>query len=223
MARYDRDILEELADHKARVKRPPTVDGVKGLVIEHAASGFVGTVTTIDTIGVRLRGDDGIQREFRLQTGAFRLKGQRVTLVKPAPGAAAAAKPAAPQQTASGSVAVKHEARVAKGSRLLVEGVHDAELVEKVWGDDLRHEGIVVERLDGLDHLDKFIDGFRPASGRRLGVLVDHLVAGSKEARIVARVAAETGVVTQMGTQTSAEPATSRGVISSRRPRAFSR
>ena len=80
------------------------------------------------------------------------------------------------------------EARVARGSRILVEGVHDAELVEKVWGDDLRIEGVVVERLDGADHLDDEVRAFGPGPGRRLGVLLDHLVAGSKEARLAAAV-----------------------------------
>ena len=44
-------------------------------------------------------------------------------------------------------------ARVARASRIFVEGKHDAELVEKVWGDDLRVEGVVVELLDGVDDL----------------------------------------------------------------------
>ena len=34
-----------------------------------------------------------------------------------------------------------------------MEGRHDAELVEKVWGDDLRHEGVVVLLLEGVDNL----------------------------------------------------------------------
>jgi hypothetical protein len=75
-------------------------------------------------------------------------------------------------------------ARVARASRIWVEGVHDAELVERVWGDDLRVEGIVVERLDGADHLADEVQAFTPGPGRRLGVLLDHLVAGSKEARL---------------------------------------
>jgi hypothetical protein len=79
-------------------------------------------------------------------------------------------------------------ARVARASRILVEGVHDAELVEKVWGDDLRVEGVVVERLDGADHLEAVVAEFAPGPGRRLGVLLDHLVAGSKEARLAAAV-----------------------------------
>ena len=89
--------------------------------------------------------------------------------------------------TASGSVAVAGApARVARAGRLWVEGVHDAELVERVWGDDLRIEGVVVERLDGIDHLGAAIKAFRPGPARKLGVLVDHLVDGSKESRLAA-------------------------------------
>ncbi|RHA44278.1 DUF3097 family protein, partial [Cellulomonas rhizosphaerae] len=77
-------------------------------------------------------------------------------------------------------------ARVARASRIWVEGKHDAELVEKVWGDDLRLEGVVVELLDGVDNLTDALRDFGPGPGRRVGVLVDHLVAGSKESRIAA-------------------------------------
>jgi hypothetical protein len=86
-------------------------------------------------------------------------------------------------------VAVAGErARVARAGRILVEGVHDAELVEHVWGDDLRVEGVVVERLDGADHLADVVRAFDPGPGRRLGVLLDHLVPGSKEARVAEQV-----------------------------------
>jgi hypothetical protein len=77
---------------------------------------------------------------------------------------------------------------VARASRIWVEGVHDAELVEKVWGDDLRVEGVVVERLDGIDHLQERVGDFQPGPDARLGVLVDHLVASSKEARLAATI-----------------------------------
>jgi hypothetical protein len=69
-----------------------------------------------------------------------------------------------------------------------VEGVHDAALVERIWGDDLRIEGVVVEPLDGIDHLVDRVREFGPAPTRRVGVLVDHLVAGSKEARIASQL-----------------------------------
>ena len=69
-----------------------------------------------------------------------------------------------------------------------MEGRHDAELVEKVWGDDLRIEGVVVEYLAGVDDLPSVVREFGPGPDARLGVLVDHLVPGSKESRIAAEV-----------------------------------
>ncbi|MDT5033285.1 MAG: hypothetical protein QOC94_3456 [Actinoplanes sp.] len=66
--------------------------------------------------------------------------------------------------------------------------MHDAALVERIWGDDLRIEGVVVQPLDGIDELAAEVRAFRPGPRRKLGVLVDHLVPGSKESRIVAAV-----------------------------------
>jgi hypothetical protein len=125
----------------------------------------------------------GRHKTFELGPG-FLLEGAPVTLRAPArPGPAAAAR------TASGSVAVPGtKARVARASRIFVEGRHDAELVEKVWGDDLRIEGVVVEYLEGVDDLAAQLDDFRPGPERRVGVLVDHLVPGSKESRIAQAV-----------------------------------
>ena len=78
---------------------------------------------------------------------------------------------------------------MARQSRIYVEGRHDAELVEKVWGDDLRIEGVVVEYLGGVDDLAGHLRDFRPGPERRVGVLVDHLVPGSKESRIADGIA----------------------------------
>jgi hypothetical protein len=121
----------------------------------------------------------GRTRSFPLGPG-FWVDGAPVVLAPPArPG------PERPTRTASGSVAVHGQrARVARGSRIWVEGRHDAELVEKVWGDDLRVEGVVVELLDGVDNLADALADFAPTADRRVGVLVDHLVPGSKERRI---------------------------------------
>jgi len=96
---------------------------------------------------------------------------------------------AAVTRTASGSVAAPaSRARVARASRIYVEGRHDAELVEKIWGDDLRDVGVVVEYLGGIDDLPAIVADFGPGPVRRLGVLVDHLVDGSKESKLAARV-----------------------------------
>jgi hypothetical protein len=165
----------------------PEVIASPGLPVSHKASGFRGLVTRHERDGVVLRGATGMERIFRLTPGAFAIDGRLVTLVAPRPNKPAAGSP--PATTASGSVAVAAaRAKVARASRILVEGIHDAQLVERVWGDDLRVEGVVVERLDGLDHLAAVVAEFDPGPGRRLGVLVDHLVSGAKEARMAAQV-----------------------------------
>ena len=105
-------------------------------------------------------------------------------MILTAPGPRRAPRPS-PRARRRGSVAVHGaKARVARASRIFVEGRHDAELVEKVWGDDLRIEGVVVEYLGGVDDLADHLRDFRPGPERRVGVLVDHLVPGSKESRI---------------------------------------
>ncbi|HYH52171.1 MAG TPA: DUF3097 family protein [Acidimicrobiia bacterium] len=165
----------------------PPCEATTGLAISHRSSGFAGRLVALDGNHVVVAGQTGLQKRFKNAPGSFAVGGQAVTLV--APKAPAGPKVSASRRTASGSRAViGAKAQVAQPSRILVEGVHDAELVEKVWGDDLRVEGVVVERLDGIDHLADVVAEFSPGPGRRLGVLVDHLVAGSKEARLAADV-----------------------------------
>ncbi|MFP5347685.1 MAG: DUF3097 family protein, partial [Actinomycetes bacterium] len=154
-------------------------------------TGWCGAVVRVERSGglhvVALEDRRGRTRSFPLGPG-FLLDGEAVRLVPPP----SAALPVRPRRTASGSVAVHDgRARVARGSRIWVEGRHDAELVEKVWGDDLRVEGVVVEPLDGVDELGAAVARFAPGPGRRLGVLVDHLVEGSKEARIAREALAD--------------------------------
>ena len=174
--------------------RFPACEATPGLPVSHRTSGFAGRLVALDGDDVVVAGQTGLQKRFRNAPGSFAVGGQAVHLVPPPPAAAgpdplAGGRVSATRRTASGSRAVVGaRARVAQPSRILVEGVHDAELVEKVWGDDLRVEGVVVERLDGIDHLADVVADFSPGPGRRLGVLVDHLVTGSKEARLAAEV-----------------------------------
>jgi len=164
------------------------VEATPGLPVAHRSSGFAGRLARLDGDDVVVVGQTGLEKRFRNAPGSFSVGGQAVHLVVPAP-PPSGGRVSATARTASGSRAVVGaKARVAQPSRILVEGVHDAELVEKVWGDDLRVEGVVVERLDGIDHLADVVAEFSPGPGRRLGVLVDHLVAGSKEARLAADV-----------------------------------
>ncbi len=167
-----------------------------GLVVEEAETGWCGAIVRVEKAGgmhvVHLEDRHGRSRGFPLGPG-FLLEGRPVVLTPPVAAARAALSSARHQEhrTASGSVAVAGQrARVALGSRIWVEGRHDAELVEKVWGADLRVEGVVVEMLDGIDDLVAAVRSFDPGPGRRLGVLVDHLVPGSKETAIVEQVRA---------------------------------
>ena len=171
-----------------RRRRPPVpqLEAAHGLVVEDAEGRFCGAVVSCDKAAVTLEDRHGRQRVFPLGPAAFLFEGRPVTLVRPVP----VARPPAATRTASGSVAApSSRARVARASRIYVEGRHDAELVEKIWGDDLRDVGVVVEYLEGVDHLPQIMAEFRPGPGRRLGVLVDHLVPGSKESRIAAGLA----------------------------------
>jgi hypothetical protein len=169
-------------DWRARGRRVVReVAAERDLVVERP-DGFVGAVVGVAKGLVDLEDRHGRVRSFPLGSG-FLVDGEDVVLTAPAVVAAA------PARTASGSLAAPQQrARVARASRLYVEGRHDAELVEKVWGADLRVEGVVVELLDGADNLADALADFGPGPGRRAGVLLDHLVAGSKESRIAAQV-----------------------------------
>jgi hypothetical protein len=188
--RYGRDVLS--GDWKAPPRgRSTPLAAERGVVVEDVETGWVGAVVRVEKAGgihvVHLEDRRGRTKAFPLGPG-FHVDGRPVTLTKPSAAADArlsAARTAA-SRTASGSRAVAGApARVASASRIFVEGRHDAELVEKVWGHDLRVEGVVVEMLDGVDDLEAAIRDFAPGPGRRMGVLVDHLVPGTKETRVV--------------------------------------
>jgi hypothetical protein len=163
--------------------RFPVVGAVPGTPITHLPTGTVGRVERFANSRLQVRDRDGRLHTFTVVPGEFTIDGVRCQ-----PVVGRAERPAERRTSASGSVAVEHQARVARASRIVVEGVHDAELLEKIWGDDLRHEGIVVERLDGMDDLAEVVRDFQPGPTRRLGVLLDHLVEGSKESRMAAAV-----------------------------------
>ena len=165
--------------------RVPVVEAEIGLVVECAESGFCGAVVGFEHGAVTLEDRFGKLRNFPLEPAAFLLDGQVTTLIKPAKQKAHARR----LVSKSGSVpAPQQRAQVAKASRIWVEGVHDAELVEKIWGHDLRSEAIVVEPMHGADNLAELVAGFGPGPGRRLGILLDHLVSGSKETRLASTV-----------------------------------
>ena len=183
--RYGSDVLN--TDWRAPKRgRAVEIEADKGLVVEEVTTDWCGEIVAVerDLDTVTLEDRRGRRRTFPLGPG-FLLEGVPVILAPPS-----RKGPAQKTHTPSGSIAVPGtKARVARASRIFVEGRHDAELVEKVWGDDLRVEGVVVEYIEGVDDLGAHLQEFRPGPERRVGVLVDHLVAGSKESRIAQSIA----------------------------------
>ena len=155
-----------------------------GMPLEHRATGTRGVLISWASAKLVLRDANGRDHAYRTVDGDFVVNGKPVALRPPKPAPADG-----PRRTASGSIDVGAvPARLARASRIYVEGIHDAELVEKVWGDDLRVEGVVVEHLGGMDDLEMVVRTFGPGPRRRLGVLLDHLVDGTKERRVASRI-----------------------------------
>lgn len=182
--RYQGGILSNLddIDHgPSKRKEYPRVPANNGLEVTHQATGVIGAIVEWTDAAITIRDDSGRDRRMRNTPGSFLVGGRPSTLVRPTPSTSSSTQ----RLTASGSIAESTPtAKMAKASRILVEGVHDAELVEKVWGDDLRAEGIVVQPIDGADDLREVVAAFGPRPNRKLGVLLDHLVADTKESRI---------------------------------------
>jgi len=184
MVKHDRwaepDILAEFNKREYRV-----LEVRVGMTLTHTGSRFTGTVAQFTRGGeVVLMDRWGEQQTFPAHDGAFMHNGSRVSMRDPAP-----SPRAEPRFTASGSIdAGESRARIARASRIWVEGLHDAELIEKIWGDDLREAAVVVEPLHGADDLVNAVAGYAPSPTRRLGVLLDHLLEGSKESHIAQAV-----------------------------------
>ncbi len=157
------------------------------LPLLHRSTGLRGRLWKFSDTLVVLRTPDGREHTFENRAGAFAHQGETVTLVRPAK--AAPADGATKRSAAGGVVSAQATARVAQASRLWVEGDHDARFMERVWGDELRELGIVVEPMHGIDDLVGAVAAFDPRPDRRLAILVDHLVPGSKETRLAEQVA----------------------------------
>lgn len=185
-----RGVLADLDDLNERpVRRSATFRQRRvpfGTRVQHRATGTYGRVLRVLDQVVILELADGRELGVSRLPGGFALDGESFTLTGIE---VESAEPAAAARTASGSVAADDtSARVAKPSRLWVEGDHDARLVERVWGDDLRELAFVVEPMGGIDDVVDRVARFDPRPDRRLGILVDHLVPGSKESRLIAKV-----------------------------------
>lgn len=189
----DDGILSEPIDVDAPRRRGPAAEAINvelGMTLTHRSTGTTGVVTRyVQGQQIVVRDATGRDHRWRPDDAAFAHRGRPVALRK-----LVAAPDTQVRFTASGSIDIGAvPARMARASRIYVEGIHDAELIEKVWGDDLRIEGIVVEQMEGADDLAALVRSFQPGPRRRLGILLDHLVSGSKESRLAAEVSA-TGV-----------------------------
>ena len=178
--RYGADVLAN-DPHQSRKVRSTEEPVAIGMVVEDPQSGYVGAVVGVEGGRVELEDRRGGRRGFPLGPG-FLVDGRPVILTAPRPSAAAGS-----QRTASGSVKVTDaRARVALASRIYVEGRHDAELVEQVWGDDLRVEGVVVEYLGGVDDLVDIVADVPARAGppaRRAGRPPGHRLQGGADRR----------------------------------------
>jgi DUF3097, C-terminal domain len=170
----------------SRAPADPRLPATPGLDVLHRPTGLRGRIHKFTGEIVVIRDARGREHQFRNGRGVFAHRGETVELVAPARPAQSA--PAVRRSAAGAVVADGAPARVARASRLWVEGDHDARLLERVWGDDLRELGIVVEALGGIDDLAARVATFEPGPTRRVAILVDHLVEGSKESRIAASV-----------------------------------
>lgn len=176
--RYAQDVLAgDWRRNRRRQLREVVVE--PDLVLEERGTGYCGAVVAIGSGEFRLQDRHGRERIFSYGPG-YLVDGEPVVVTAPV-----ATTSTAPTRSRSGSVRVEGlRARTAQGSRILVEGLHDAELIERVWGHDLRVAGTVVQPLDGADNLADVVRTFGPTPQCRLGILLDHLVPGSKESRI---------------------------------------
>ena len=184
------DILDEMLEGTKRPSQSyPPVPAELGASVLHRGTGMRGRLTRFTGETVELVDAGGAKHSFRNRPGAFAVNGETVNLVRSTAGAAGGPNRTERRRSASGAlVDVDQRARVARASRLWVEGDHDARMVERVWGDELREMAVVVEPLGGLDDLVAEVRRFGPAPGRSLVVLADHLVPGSKEQRIADQV-----------------------------------
>jgi hypothetical protein len=185
-----RDILEDFEEQRRQpVYR--TVVARLGDVVEDRSSGFCGDIVAITSEAVTLRDRRGLPREFRYKPGGFLIDGRPATLVRDV-----TRENAATISNSGAVVGPAGRAQVAKASRIWVEGRHDAELLQHVWGEELAELAIVVEPMHGIDEMAAMVERFGPTPQRRLGILVDHLVTGSKEDRLTRRVAGPNVLVT---------------------------
>lgn len=166
----------------------PEVPAEADLVVEEVSTGFCGAVIRCEKTAqgptVTLEDRFGKHRVFPMEPRGFLLEGRVVTLVRPS-----AAAPVRPARTASGSVAVPGaRARVARAGRIYVEGRRRRGAGRAGLGRRPADRGRGRRVPGGHRRPPRHRARVLPGPDARLGVLVDHLVPGSKESRIADQV-----------------------------------
>ncbi len=154
-----------------------------GMLVEDRSSHFTGDVVRWSAEGVTLQDRHDYVRHFGWKPGGFLLEGRPVTLVRPGRATATQRhhgvgldrrRPGAPRWLG----------RAGSGSRASTtpscSSTCGVTICASSASSSSRCTGPTIWRLRCA--------GFGPATERRLGVLLDHLVAGSKESRIAATV-----------------------------------
>ncbi len=170
----------------------PQVPAERDLVVEEAETGFCGAVLACEKsaggVTVTLEDRFGRQRVFPLRPRGFLLEGAVVTLVRPA----APAPGGGPRLTASGSIAVD-------GARPRVAGPGGSTWRAGTTRNSSNASGATTcaSRASSWSTWPAWTACPRwwrrsgRVPGARLGVLVDHLVPGSKESRVAEAVTGE--------------------------------
>ena len=174
------------------MKKPvPSVEAEIDLVVEDPSSGFVGAVVRCEKDVVHLEDRFGKVRGYPLGPG-FWVDGRPVVLVRP--------KQAGPVRPDAQRLGLDLRGRRPGAGRPRRAASTSRASTTPSWSrrsgaTTCAIEGVVVEPLHGVDDLPAIVKEFRPTQGRRLGVLVDHLVRGSKESRIAEQITGEHALV----------------------------
>ena len=177
---------------------PATTD----VVAEDPLSGFCGAVVACTSTAVTLEDRAGRRRLFPLTSGAFLVDGRQVTLVRPRPAAAGTGAVRVRLQGGDGCAGQDGQGGADLGRR--------ASMMRPWWngsgGTTCGSRASSSSRSTGWTTCRRPWPRSGPGDGRRLGVLVDHLVPRSKESRIADAVLAahrDTVLITGHPTSTS--------------------
>ena len=172
----------------------PHREATPGMRVLHRASGFTGELVALDGDEVVLRGHTGLEKRYRNLPGTFAVDGTpdpsraRSAPVGRGPRRRPRASPrvAAPRRAVARSSARRHGSRAGAGSGW--RACTTPSWSRRCGATTCASRGSWSSASTAPTTWRTRCAAFGPGPGRRLGVLLDHLVAGSKEARLAAAV-----------------------------------